>query len=57
LVKDDQDQAYHQYVFDGLEGLSAAVSPECASLLDENCRRAPGSRSGNAGIRAAGLPA
>lgn len=36
LVKDDQDQAYHQYVFDGLEGLSAAVSPECASLLDEN---------------------
>jgi hypothetical protein len=36
LVKDDQDQAYHQYVFDGLEGLSAAVSPECASLFDEN---------------------
>lgn len=36
LIKDDQDQAYHQYVFDGLAGLSAAVSPECAALLDEN---------------------
>jgi hypothetical protein len=36
LVKDDQDQGYHQYVFDGLEGLSQAVSPETAAYLDEN---------------------
>jgi hypothetical protein len=36
LVKDDQDQGYHQYIFDGLEGLSQAVSPETASYLGEN---------------------
>lgn len=36
LIKDDQDQAYHQYAFDGLDGLAAAVTPQCAELLDEN---------------------